>query len=59
VSQVARCLDQATQSHVISVLIKTSEKGEHRLRVSENRVQRRICSPKGEEVAGGWRRPRN
>jgi hypothetical protein len=26
------------------------------LRVSENRVQRRIFGPKKEEVAGGWRR---
>jgi hypothetical protein len=29
---------------------------EHRLRVSENRVLRRIFGPKREEVAGGWRR---
>jgi hypothetical protein len=28
---------------------------EHRLRVFENRVQRRIFSPRREEVAGGWR----
>jgi hypothetical protein len=28
----------------------------HRLRVLENRVLRRIFGPKGEEVAGGWRR---
>jgi hypothetical protein len=28
---------------------------EHRLRVSENRVLRRIFGPKREEVAGGWR----
>jgi hypothetical protein len=27
---------------------------EHRLRVYENRVLRRIVGPKGEEVAGGW-----
>jgi hypothetical protein len=29
---------------------------EHRLRVCENRVLRRIFGPKKEEVAGGWRR---
>jgi hypothetical protein len=28
---------------------------EHRLRVSENRVLRRIFGSKREEVAGGWR----
>jgi hypothetical protein len=27
---------------------------EHRLRVSENKVLRRIFGPKGKEVAGGW-----
>jgi hypothetical protein len=32
---------------------------EHRLRVSENEVQRRIFGPKGEEVVGGWRRLHN
>jgi hypothetical protein len=32
---------------------------EHRLRVSENRVLRGISGPKGEEVAGGWRRLHN
>jgi hypothetical protein len=32
---------------------------EHRLRVSENRVLRRIFGPKGEEVAGDWRRLHN
>jgi hypothetical protein len=29
------------------------------LRVSENRVLRRIFGPKGEEAAGGWRRLHN
>jgi hypothetical protein len=29
---------------------------EHGLRVSENRVLRRMFGPKREEVAGGWRR---
>jgi hypothetical protein len=28
---------------------------EHRLRVFENRVLRRIFGPKGDEVTGGWR----
>jgi hypothetical protein len=32
---------------------------EHGLRVFENKVLRRICRPKGEEVAGGWRRLHN
>jgi hypothetical protein len=29
------------------------------LRVFENRVLRRICGPKREELAGGWRRLHN
>jgi hypothetical protein len=29
---------------------------EHRLRVFENRVLRRICGPKRDEVKGTWRR---
>jgi hypothetical protein len=29
---------------------------EHRLRVFENRVLRRIFGPKTEEVIGGWRK---
>jgi hypothetical protein len=32
---------------------------EHRLRVTENRVLRRIFGPEREEVAGGWRRLHN
>jgi hypothetical protein len=32
---------------------------EHRLRVFENRVVRRIFGPKREEVEGGWRRLHN
>jgi hypothetical protein len=32
---------------------------EHRLRVSENRVLRRIFGPKGDEVTGGWRKLHN
>jgi hypothetical protein len=34
-------------------------KEEHRLRVFENRVLRRIFGPKSEEMARGWRRPHN
>jgi hypothetical protein len=29
---------------------------EHRLRVFENRVLRRVCGPKRDEVMGEWRR---
>jgi hypothetical protein len=32
---------------------------EHRLRVSENRVLRRIFEPKRDEVTGGWRKLHN
>jgi hypothetical protein len=32
---------------------------EHRLRMSENRVPRRIFGSKRDEVAGGWRKPHN
>jgi len=32
---------------------------EHRLRVFENRLLRRIFVPKREEIAGGWREVRN
>jgi hypothetical protein len=31
----------------------------HKLRVFENRVQRRMFGPKREEVVGGWRRLHN
>jgi hypothetical protein len=34
-------------------------RNEHRLRVFENRVLRRIFEPKREEVAEGWRRLHN
>jgi hypothetical protein len=34
-------------------------RGEHRLRVFENRVQRKIFGPKKLEMAGGWRRLQN
>jgi hypothetical protein len=32
---------------------------EHRLRVFENRVLRRICGPKRDKVTGGWRKLHN
>jgi hypothetical protein len=32
---------------------------EHRLRVFENRVRRRISGPKRDEVKGGWRKLHN
>jgi hypothetical protein len=32
---------------------------EHRLRLFENRVLRRIFVPKGHEITGGWRKLRN
>jgi hypothetical protein len=32
---------------------------EQKLRVLENRVLRRICEPKRDEVTGEWRRPLN
>jgi hypothetical protein len=32
---------------------------EHRLRVFENRVLRRIFEPKRDEVIGGWRKLQN
>jgi hypothetical protein len=41
--------------HVWSVTLRE----EHRLRVSENRVLRRIFGPKREEVAREWRRLHN
>jgi hypothetical protein len=34
-------------------------KNEHRLRVFENRVLRRIFGPKRDEVTGGWRKLHN
>jgi hypothetical protein len=37
----------------------TLRREKHRLRVFANRVLRRICGPKREEVAGGWRRLHN
>jgi hypothetical protein len=45
-----------------SVWVETSSltfREEHRLRVFENRVLRRIFGPKKYEVVGGWRKLRN
>jgi hypothetical protein len=40
-------------------LVSLSLREEHSLKVFENRVLRRIFGPKGEEVAGDWRRLHN
>jgi hypothetical protein len=37
-------------------LVKTQLREEHRLRVFENRVLRRIFGPKRDEMTGGWRK---
>jgi hypothetical protein len=42
--------------HTLTILILREE---CRLRVSDNRVIRRIFGPKREKVAGGWRRLHN
>jgi hypothetical protein len=36
-----------------------TSKKEHRLRMSENRVLRRTCGPRRDEMAGGWRKLQN
>jgi hypothetical protein len=36
--------------------LSLTPKEEHRLRLFENRVLRRMFGPKREEVGGGWRR---
>jgi hypothetical protein len=36
-----------------------TSRGEHRLRVFENRLLRRIFGPKREKVTGGWRKLHN
>jgi hypothetical protein len=46
------CLPVSSLSFLWSLTLRD----EHRLRVSENRVLRRIFRAKREEVAGGWRR---
>jgi hypothetical protein len=39
--------------------VRLTPRGEHRLRVFENRVLRRIFGPKRDEVTGEWRRLHN
>jgi hypothetical protein len=39
--------------------VNTPLREEHRLRVFENRVLRRIFGPKRDEVKGGWRKLHN
>ena len=48
-------LDVLYECEVRSVILTE----ERRLRVSENRVLRKISGPKGNEVTGEWRRLRN
>jgi hypothetical protein len=40
----------------MGVKVSLTQREEHRLMVSENRVLRRIFGPRREEVVGGWRR---
>jgi hypothetical protein len=46
-----------TERHQINICAQLRE--EHRLRVFENRVLRRIFGPKRDEVTGGWRKLHN
>jgi hypothetical protein len=39
--------------------VKNTNYGEHRLRVFENRVLRRIFGPKRDEMTGSWRKLHN
>jgi hypothetical protein len=43
----------------MGVKLRLTLRGEHRWRVFENRVLRRIFGPKRQEVRGGWRRLHN
>jgi hypothetical protein len=62
-----RCLFclRTAKIDVLPVVLHGSEtwsltlKEEHRLRVFENRVFRRIFGPKRDEVTGGWRKLHN
>jgi hypothetical protein len=40
-------------------LVSLTLREEHRLRVFENRLLRRIFGPKRDEVTGGWRKLHN
>jgi hypothetical protein len=42
-----------------SETLSFTSREEHKLRVFENRVLRRIFGPKRDEVTGGWRKPHN
>jgi hypothetical protein len=43
----------------MGVKLGLQHKEEHRLKVFENRVLRRIFGPKRDEVIGGWRKLHN
>jgi hypothetical protein len=45
--------------HTFIELLDTTLREEHRLRVFENRVLRRIFGPKRDEVTGDWRKLHN
>jgi hypothetical protein len=47
------------QLHTLKCHIVQYWRGEHRLRVFENRVLRSICGTKRDEVVGGWRKLHN
>jgi hypothetical protein len=49
----------AMQSKIFRLLVCCLKHEEHRLRVFENRVLRRIFGPKGDEVTGEWRKLHN
>jgi hypothetical protein len=49
VSQLVEKFPATVQRDTVATL-----RGEHRLRVNENGVLRKIFGPKGDEVTGGW-----
>jgi hypothetical protein len=49
----------ARNSVRINIIWSLTLREEHRLRVFENRLLRRIFGPKGDEMTGGWRRLHN
>jgi hypothetical protein len=46
-------------SAILQLLLGSTSSEEHRLRVFENRVLRRIFGPKRDEAIGGWRKLHN
>jgi len=44
---------------ILHVVLYLSLREEHRLRVFENRVLRRIFGPKRGKITGEWRKPHN